>query len=432
MWGKMNNTTKKEAAAEVLVKTIDALGADQKIGFMAYGHRTKGDCEDVELLVNLENIDKSVLKSNIQKLNPLGKTPLAYSATLAINAIKKAQEKATIILVTDGIESCNGDLCAVIKLAREEGIAFKLHIVGFGLKEDESESLRCASKEGNGNYYDAKDADQLGQVLQEAVHQKLDDPAPNHTFYTTKNGAAVDAWIKIKDKTTGKDIRGVRTYKDTARMNLPLGEYSLTINPLEGTDIASKTMDISKTEQGVSHHTISFDGGVMEIYVSNNNEGWDATVKVIDQRTQKEVATARTYGRKPTIEVNTGSYTVELFPLNIKGPSLKHIIENVSIKANETKFIAHDYKTGDLLVGVNTDSGELIDAAVTIVDKESKSNIAGGRTYTSDSSNPKRFTLQPGLYDITLKTLGKHKGNTRTGTITVKPGESVSKFFKIE
>lgn len=432
MWGKLNNATKKDVAAEVFVSTIDALNPEQKIGFMVYGHRSKGDCKDVELMVNLENTSKSILKSNIEKLTPLGKTPLAYSAKLAIEATKKTNTKATIILVTDGIESCDGDLCEVIRLARVDGIEFKMHIVGFGLKDGDTEALKCAAKEGGGNYYDASDANQLSKVLDSAVNQKIDDPEPNHTFYSTKNGKSIDSWIKIIDKGTGKEMGAVRTYRDSAKMYLPHGDYSLTINPLEGTDIASKTLELSKTKDGPFHNTISFDGGAVAVFISNNNEGWDATVKVIDRQTKKVIGSRRTYGRKTTIEVNSGNYDVEIIPLTIKGQSLKYTFENISVKANETNNLSHDYNTGTLLIGVSTKSGDLVDASINITDSITKTNIAGGRTYTSASSNPKAFILQPGTYEIKIQTLGKHKGVVKTETVTVDTDKESLISFQID
>lgn len=432
MWGKLGNETKKEAAAKVLVNTVNGLESEQKIGIMAYGHRIKSDCKDVELLVGLENDSKSKVITAIENINPLGKTPLAYSAELAISKIKEAKSKTTIILVTDGIESCNGDLCEVIRLAREEGIEFKMHIVGFGLKDDETEALKCAAKQGDGNYYNAEDASQLADVLDDAINQKINDPEPNHSFYTTKNGEPVDAWIRITDKKTGKEYRATRTYQDTAKVNLPPGQYSLRINPLEGTDIAGKDMDISKTEDGPSHHTISFDGGKLEIFVTNNNEGWDATVKVKDKTTKKVVASGRTYGKAKIIEVNSGNYDIEIYPLVMKGLSLNYTFENVEVKANETKPLQYNYETGTLLIGVSTSSGELVDAVAKIRDSQQNKTVASGRTYTGPTNNPKSFIIQPGSYKIDITTLGIHKGTSKTDIITVRPDKETSKIFKID
>ncbi len=104
MWGQMQDKTKMEIASEVLSKSINNLGKRQKMGLVAYGHRKKGDCEDVELLVDMENDSKEAISSAIKAIKPLGKTPLAYSATMVIDRLRAAQKKATIILITDGIE----------------------------------------------------------------------------------------------------------------------------------------------------------------------------------------------------------------------------------------------------------------------------------------------------------------------------------------
>ena len=431
MWGRMDGKTKKEIAADILKSTVNGLEEDQKVGFMAYGHRRKSDCEDVELMIDLQNDNKSEVTAAVSGINPLGKTPLAYSAKQAIASIESSGLKTTIILITDGIESCYGNLCEVIRLAREKGIDFKLHIVGFGLKDGETEALKCAAKEGNGNYYDADDSDQLAQVLDEAVHQKIDDPEPNYTFYTEKNDEPIDAWIKVIEKESGKEIRGVRTYQDTAGMFLANGTYLLTINPLEGTKIASKTMELVKTDDGPTHSTISFDGGTIGVMVTNNSEGWDATINVIDPFTSKSVARKRTYGRKADIEVNSGTYQVEIQCLAMKGASLKHTFENIVVESKETTEIAHEFDSGDLVIGVKTSSGELVDASVRVIDIVNNEEVAGSRTYTSESSNPKSIKIQPGNYKVNIKTLGKHKGSSDTATISVKKGETSSKTFII-
>jgi len=300
------------------------------------------------------------------------------------------------------------------------------------LKDDETEALKCAANAGGGNYYDAESADQLAEGLQEAVNQKVDDPVSNHTFYATKNGEPVDAWIKIIDKNTGKEIRGGRTYQDTAHVYIPNGTYNLTVNPLAGSDIASKSFELTKTDDGISHNTISFDGGKIEVLITNNGEGWDATVRVYNKVTGKVAGSARTYGKNPTIELNNGSYDVVVLPLRIKGAATEYKFENVEVEANATNSIAHDYKTGNLSVGVSTSSGELVDATVNVSSPDSRSYIASGRTYTSESSNPKKFIILPGSYEVIIKTLGKHKGTSKTEKIEIVPGQTSTQLFKID
>ncbi|MEX0288373.1 MAG: VWA domain-containing protein [Flavobacteriaceae bacterium] len=429
MWGPLEGKTKKEIASDVLSTTVGNLPENQKVGLIAYGHRTKGDCDDIEYMVDLANTAKDKLTNAVKEINPKGKTPLARSTTMAINSLKESNTKATIILITDGIESCDGAICKVVSDAKANGIDFKLHIVGFGLKEGEKEQLKCAAIAGDGNYYDAANAAGLGEVLTEATNQTVDEPEGNFSIYTTKNGEAVDAWVKVKDASTKKDTDAARTYRDTAFVYLPPGKYELEIKPLEQTDITATTITIEMQEGETKHQDISFDSGILNVSALNNGEGWDATVRAVYAGTTRQAAVSRTYGKAVDLELNPGLYDVNILILQVKGTATKYTIEQVEVKPKETTPISHAFESGVAMIGVQTSSGDLIDATVNFDEVTSGKNVAGGRTYTSSKNNPRKFILNPGTYRVKIVTLGAHKGNSDTFSITVKAGETVEKII---
>jgi len=186
--------------------------------------------------------------------------------------------------------------------------------------------------------------------------------------------------------------------------------------------------NVQSFEDKVVHKTISFDGGKLNVTVTNNNEGWDAVVKIIDKITGKTVAKTRTYGRTQSMEVNPGTYTVTFEALTMKGLETFYTKENVEIHAGRKDSVAYNFKTGIVMIGVRSGT-ELVDAAVNFTETNTKTWITGKRTYTSESSNPKKFLLNPGTYSVKIQTLGKHKGKTETLTITVKAGETVEKII---
>ncbi|PWI30410.1 hypothetical protein DI383_08155 [Flavobacteriaceae bacterium LYZ1037] len=428
MWGKLDAQTKKDIAANVLTTTVSNLPKNQQIGLMAYGHRTKGDCEDIEYLVNLSNNSKEKIVEAVNGINSLGKTPLARSATLAINSLRDSKTKATIILITDGIESCDGNICKVVTDAKAEGINFKLHIVGFGLKESETEQLKCAAKAGDGHYYNAADASSLDEGLAEATSETIDKPNGNFSIYATKNGQPVDAWVKVVKSGTKDEIAGTRTYRDTGWVYLPPGKYDLIVNPLENSRIKGTTISIESVKDEIGHQTVSFDGGKINLITLNNNEGWDCTSKVTTQE-GVVVGGSRTYGRPLIIELNPGVYDIELIALNMKGHESKFTIEDVIVEATKTTDATHNFKTGIAMIGVKSDE-ELIDALVSINSKDTGLNVAGSRTYTSESSNPREFILNPGVYDVKVTAAKKeYSGKTETFSIEVKQGEVVTKIL---
>ena len=102
----------------------------------------------MEQLVPVTNTNKDSIVNALDSIKPLGRTPLARSASMVLDEIQGSGVKATIILITDGIESCGGNICDVIIKAREMGVPFRLHIVGFGLEGEDTEQLNCAAKRG--------------------------------------------------------------------------------------------------------------------------------------------------------------------------------------------------------------------------------------------------------------------------------------------
>jgi len=424
MWGQMEGKTKMEIASGVLSSAIDNLPANQNVGLVAYGHREKGDCKDVETLVSMENNSKSKIASALKNIKPLGMTPLAYSATQVIDGLRQSKKKATIILITDGIESCKGNICEVIKKAKKEGIDFKLHIVGFGLKAGETEQLKCAAEAGDGNYFDAADASGLGEALNQVVTETVDKPKGNVSVYAVKNGVAIDAVVKAFDVVAKRMPISVRTYKDTAYFYLPPSKYNFEVAPLEGSDVKMTTVEgIQSYEDKIIHKTISFDGGRIGITTTNNGKHWDCMVKVLDEN-GKTAANLRTYNEPKEVEVNPGIYKVTIQALGeMKGLETYNEIENVKVDASGTKSISHNFSTGTAFIDAKI-AGNSIDSVVTIDEASSGKNVAGGRTY----NRGKEFLLNPGKYNLKVAPLGNYKDRkAQTITIEIKEGEALTK-----
>ncbi len=429
MWGQLEGKTKMEIASEVLTTTVGTLGENQQVGVVAYGHRQKGDCKDVETLVSMENTSKTEVTKALKNIKPLGKTPLAYSARMVIDQLKASGSSATIILITDGVESCNGDICNVVSEAKKAGIDFKLHIVGFGLKKGETGQLECAAKAGDGMYYDASSAAGLGEVLNEATQQTVTMPEGNVTFYAVKNGEPVDAWVKAYDLKSKRRPISVRTYRDTASVFLPPSTYDLEVKPLEGSKISAiMVRNIESFEDKVVHQTISFDGGTLRVHTTNNGEGWDSTVKILDQD-GKTVTGGRTYKKPKDIELNAGVYDVKVMGLRINGRYREHVIEDVELSSMETKDVIHEFATGIANLGCS-ESGQLVDVTVSIYDAKTDESVAAGRSYTSESSNPREFILTPGNYKVRLRGRKNGADTTKWFEFSVKQGETYTKMYE--
>ena len=428
MWDQIDGKSKMEIAAGVLINSVNNLPDNQKIGLVAYGHRKEGDCQDVEFLVDVESGTKSLVNQSLSTIKPLGKTPLAYSVMQVIDKLRNAGMKATVILVTDGNESCEGNICDVVNAAKKEGIDFRLHIIGFGLKDGDTEQLKCAASAGDGEYYDAADAGGLGNVLTQATNTTVDESAGNLSVYTIKNGQPIDAQVKVLISGTKTSVKAKRTYGDTAFIFLPAGTYDLEVLPLENSDVSAMLVQgIQTFDDKVTHQNVSFDGAKLSINTLNNGVAWDAVVSIISKETGKSVSGGRTYGKQTEYDIDPGMYNVELKAMVIDGVANKVVLENVEVKANEVKNVEHNFQSGIVMIGANSSSG-LVDATVSIIDVNTKKSISGGRTYQTSDSNPKEYLLSPGTYEVILKALKEHQGKSETFTIDVKAGETLNKI----
>jgi len=177
MWGQIEGENKIVIARRVLGEVVDGLADDTTLGLVAYGHRREGDCADVETVVPLGPLDRDGVKATVDGLDPKGKTPITAAVDQAIDLVRGGDGSATVILVSDGLETCGGDPCAAVRAAREEGVEFLLHVVGFDVEGEDVSQLECAAQAGGGLFLSAENADQLAGALDAAVALPAETPA---------------------------------------------------------------------------------------------------------------------------------------------------------------------------------------------------------------------------------------------------------------
>lgn len=177
MWGQVDGVAKIETAKESLGNLLGDLPPDTQVGLMVYGHRSKDDCKDVEVLIPLGKNDPNAMKEKISHIQPKGKTPLTYSLNQSKELFASLQGQSNhIILVSDGKESCGGDPCEAAKKLAESGVGLKVHVVGFDVSNEEKKQLECIAKNGNGSYFNVKNTkgfkEAFVQVKQEVAKSK--------------------------------------------------------------------------------------------------------------------------------------------------------------------------------------------------------------------------------------------------------------------
>jgi Ca-activated chloride channel family protein len=168
-----SGTTKIEAAKQALNTVVDKLPADAPVGLRVYGATVfdRSDpkaCEDSQLVVPIGPADKPKLHAEIAKYKPYGETPISYSLRQAAKDVGTEGERS-ILLVSDGEETCDADPCAVAREIHEQGINLRIDVVGMSVGGKAEEQLRCIAEAGGGDFFNAQDADDLTARLEQTA-----------------------------------------------------------------------------------------------------------------------------------------------------------------------------------------------------------------------------------------------------------------------
>jgi Ca-activated chloride channel family protein len=175
MWGQIEGRSKVEIARDVMGSLLDDLPAERRLGLMAYGHHRRGDCSDIELIAPV-GADREQIRSTVNRLNALGMTPISESVRRAAEELRYTEQKATVILVSDGEETCSADPCEVGAALEAAGVDFTAHVIGFDITDEKAKAdLQCLADTTGGRFVLASNADELSAALEETV---IEEPAP--------------------------------------------------------------------------------------------------------------------------------------------------------------------------------------------------------------------------------------------------------------
>ena len=205
MKSKWGNTTRMEAAKKILINLVDSLKDidNVEIALRCYGFQnpvSDHDCKDTKLVVGFHKNNVAEIIKFVKGVNPNGYTPIAYSLTQSANDFPDAYGKNVVILITDGIEECDGDPCTVSKQLQARNIILRPYIVGIGISEEQMKFFECVGK-----YYLPQNEKDLGQILSNVVSE-----AVNNTTVTVqlldKNGepTETDAEMCFTNAKSGK------------------------------------------------------------------------------------------------------------------------------------------------------------------------------------------------------------------------------------
>ena len=174
MLARWGHTNRISVAKKVLAETVDSLVVNEnlELALRVYGHQYPKylkRCNDSKLEVPFGTGNQQAIKNKLRDIQPKGVTPIAYSLEQAANDFPKDEARNIIIIITDGIESCEGDPCAVSLELQKKNIFLKPFIIGIGMDKKYEDAFGCM-----GSFYDASNISNFRKALTNVLYQSLE------------------------------------------------------------------------------------------------------------------------------------------------------------------------------------------------------------------------------------------------------------------
>lgn len=336
MYGRWESGQKIDVAKRLMTEMLDSLqrtqGGNFELGLRVYGHQSPvppQDCNDTRLEVPLGKNNYGQIRKVIRNIKPQGTTPIARSLQRAAYDFGSCENcRNIIILITDGIESCDEDPCAASRLLQKRGIALKPFVIGVGLDEGFKETFECV-----GTYYDAAQEKTFKEVLGIVIAQALNNTTVQVNLID-ENGfpTETDVALSFHNITSGQinqQIIHTLNFKgnpDTIYLD-PLVPYRMTVHSLPERHLDSFHVSAGR------HNIIGLDlpRGTLHLHsgqISNN----EPLMAIVREHQKKEILHVQQFGDKtPYLQ---GRYDLEILTL----PRLR--LEAVEIDGGQTTRIA--------------------------------------------------------------------------------------------
>lgn len=318
MFGHWESGMKIDIAKHMLNELLDSLKNVENLdlAFRAYGHQSpyisgsQRDCKDTKLEVPFNSGGAWEIKKALEKIQPKGTTPIAYSLEQSAKDFTPCVNcRNMIILITDGIEECYGDPCAVSMALQSKGIVLKPFVIGIGLDLELVDRFKCI-----GTYFNANTERSLKDVLNVVISQAL-NPTSVQVNLLDSNGEPneTDVNMTFYDLNSGKMTYNLihtmnhRGVPDTLSID-PLASYRMKVHT-----VPSVQKDSIELTPGI-HNIIAVDAPqgdlIMKVQGKHDYENLQAIVR---QRGEMSTLTSQKVGRKQRYLV--GTYDLEILTL---------------------------------------------------------------------------------------------------------------------
>lgn len=314
MNGYWEKSKKIDIARKFLIRMVDSLECENNVqmALRVYGHQSPvppQDCSDTKLEVPFQPNNAGKIRQTLRYLIPKGTTPIAHSLELASNdfPVSKQGIRNVVILITDGVEACDGDPCEVSAKLQKAGIILKPFIIGIGLDVNFKSSFECI-----GNFLQVEHEEKFGGTLEYVMSQVLNKTSAQINLIDA-NGSPTETDVAM---TFYNRVSGKVRYQFMHTLNAKGNPDTLYIDPLLSYNITIHTIPElhkdSVTIQPGKHTKIGFDAPQGLLKIESNRTNLYKNLQTIVKLDSQIINTQKV---NHSIKYITGKYNLEILTL---------------------------------------------------------------------------------------------------------------------
>ncbi len=407
-------------AKRMLSKMVDSLNSypNLELALRVYGHQFPNadkNCEDSRLEVPFAPRNAAAIKRKLAGLKAQGNTPITYS--LLQSAGDFPTDKASrnvLLLITDGLESCNRDPCAASLALQRKRVFLKPFVIGIGAERDFGRQLECL-----GQYYNAAEVATFRTVMNDVIAKTLSkttvavnltdaagkpvESNVNLTFVNNVTGQPEYNYVHYRDAQTKADVLDIdalQSYDLVINTVPPVREANIAITPGRANVLTYKT------PQGILW--------LQNPPLTPNPYG---TMRAVVRTPDRATVTAATFGTRQ--KLLAGNYEVEVL-------TLPRLVQRLTLKQGQETTVTYD-APGTLNI---TSDLKGYGSIYQLNDDESQTWIY---TLPEGGSSKMNLPMQPGAYRLVFRTktsIGSKFTDVRNFSIRSGQTTSVAIFGK--
>lgn len=163
-------------ALEIVLPQVERY---RNLGLIVYGPeigvptQVNPQCRNIEVRFPPRPNAAQRIINDVNELVPSGVTPLTDAIALAAEQLRFREEPATVVLFTDGQETCGGAPCQTVRQLLSQARGLRIHVINYAIRDPygirKPFGSRCIADETGGVYVPVETIDELVAAFREVL-----------------------------------------------------------------------------------------------------------------------------------------------------------------------------------------------------------------------------------------------------------------------